>query len=83
MKKGRLSFYQEIIQQGFRFNILLCLGFAALIKAGCLLIEYFNNFGYNHKSMPRIAGLKLIKSTSGKVTYVTLSRKDFGEIVDN
>ena len=33
--------------------------------------------------MARIAGLKLIKSTSGKVTHVTLSRKHFGEIVED
>ena len=33
--------------------------------------------------MARIAGLKLVKSTSGKVTHVTLSRKHFGSIVED
>lgn len=33
--------------------------------------------------MARIAGLKLHKSTSGKVTHVTLSRKHFTEIVED
>jgi hypothetical protein len=33
--------------------------------------------------MARIAGLKLIKSTSGKVTHVTLSIKHFGSVVED
>ncbi len=33
--------------------------------------------------MARIAGLKLVKSTSGKVTHVTLSRKHFGQIIED
>ena len=33
--------------------------------------------------MPRIAGLKLHKTTSGKVTHVTLSRKHFGNIIED
>ena len=33
--------------------------------------------------MARIAGLKLHKTTAGKVTHVTLSRKHFGSIVED
>lgn len=33
--------------------------------------------------MARIAGLKLVKATSGRVTHVTLSRKHFSHIVED
>ncbi len=33
--------------------------------------------------MARIAGLKVIKNASGKVTHVTLSKKHFNHIVED
>jgi signal transduction histidine kinase len=33
--------------------------------------------------MARILGLKLVKSATGKVTHVTLSRKHFADIVED